>query len=163
MIVPFKHAPTCTKSPEQKSELAHIWKKKKKKVQNTWMDISYRKMFKFPTRVVNVEEYTCINILNSFHESWKPYWVKMDRSMLSPVTNIRKQAFRLSEHLTWRLSESARVQEERRILWTRERPAGYSSCTINDLATGTPWSLSIQDTQVNHTNGNILKSVWCHS
>lgn len=40
--------------------------------------------------------------------------------------------------------ESIRVWEERTLLQTRERLARCSSCTIDDLATSTPWSLSIQ-------------------
>lgn len=39
------------------------------------------------------------------------------------------------------------------ILQTRERLAGSSSCTINDLATRTPWSLSIQGPEAFQTWG----------
>lgn len=57
---------------------------------------------------------------------------------------MRKHRISSSYQKCVSLFESIRVQKEQRILWTREKLTGCSSCTINDLVTRAPWSLSIQ-------------------
>lgn len=72
-------------------------------------------------------------------------WVTCRLDKLPKSCKTEKRVWALDTRL-WDggVCESNRVWEEHSLLQTRERLARCSSCTINDLATSTPWSLSIQ-------------------
>lgn len=59
------------------------------------------------------------------------------------------------------MSESARVWEALMVLQTRERPSLPSPCTINDLATTRPWSLSIQGSKIRPSPNTLTQRSCC--